>query len=699
MPRELEHVSNKVIIGKCFQCDSAVEMRRCFCLTGLTMIFKYSLLMCILMLFCFSVSAKATAIEGVVVTERGPLDGAVVKAYQSMQDALSDKNSIVSTTGKKPGFFRFVLPAGTYFFIASGSAEEKNFFAFHGANPVKIEEDPIWLPFIAFPLTAQIKTSSETSKIVGKVIYKGKPISEAQVSLYSQSGKNIRGLGLETKSTNNNGEFRFTPPPGSYVLVARKRNGGNGKMPLTRGDLFCFYGANPLIVEERREINIDINCHPKDDLQDFIAPNAKVKRSRSELARFRERKLIEPQMTISGRVLDRAGKPVKDIQVTAYLHDPSETFQMNHLRLDSENMTQTDAEGRYHLPVNKAGSYYLVARQHSGESPLKGEFYGLYEANTDHAVTINQGTVTADITVGKVMGDPPRREPAIGLITSNDTVITAPAVIERDTIWSGEVVAEAPVLVSRAATLTIAPGTVIRFKRVDRDGDGVGDGELRVLGRIIARGTSEKPIRFMSAQQKPQPGDWSYLLLFTSGEESVIEHTIFEDAFTGLQAHFSRAVIRDSVFRNNREGIRFGRAELDIEHNEIKNNDIGIRYHRLEGPVAIHGNIIKGNGVGLFLVPSSQQFVDFSADTYTPDPRYYMMPSIADNIITDNIKYNYQLGVRLSTDMPIGKNWWGTTDVALIRPTLFDRERDPELGSVTILPILSAPVQGAGPRR
>jgi hypothetical protein len=292
-----------------------------------------------------------------------------------------------------------------------------------------------------------------------------------------------------------------------------------------------------------------------------------------------------------------------------------------------------------------------------------------------------------------------REEPKLLNIGTAATFIKAPAVIEQDTIWSGEVVVEGTVLVARSATLVIAPGTVIRFKRIDRDGDGVGDGELRVIGRIIARGTPGKPISFMSAEHEPRSGDWSYLLLFTSGAQNVIEHAVFEHAFTGLQAHFSRAVIRDSFFRNNREGIRFGRAELDIEHNEIRNNDVGIRYHRLEGPVTIHGNVIRDNGVGLFLVPSTQKFVDSSADAYIPDLRYYIPPVIRDNIITDNIRYNYQLGERLSTDVPIGGNWWGSGNEAQIRATVFDRERDQELGKLLLVPVLSAPVKGAGPRK
>ncbi len=659
-----------------------------------------SYLLHFIIMLCLCTHAGATTIEGVVVTDQGPLDGAIVKGYLSLRDLLADNNPLISTPGEKPGFFRLDVPEGTYFFTASGTENNNKFYAFHGANPVKVENKPIWLPFAATPLTMPMKKVAETSRIAGRLRYKGKPVSQAQVSLYVLSEKNVRGLGLETKSTDGNGEFRFTPPPGSYLLVARKRVDSAGKRPLSKGDLFCFYGANPLALGDGREISVEISCHPKDDLQAFLAPDVTVKRSRAELARFREREPLKAGMGISGRVTDRDGKPAQDLQVTAYhRRDPGKAFQMHHLRLASENMVRTDANGRYFLPVNKAGSYYLVARQYGGESPLKGELYGLYEANPDHAVTVNQGAATADITVGRVMAEVSRDEPALPDKTAVARALKAPPVIDHDTVWSGEVLIEGALLVARGATLRIAPGTVIRFKRIDRDGDGVGDGEIRVLGRIIARGTPDRPIRFMSAEREPRPGDWSYLLLFTSGEENVIKYTIFEHAFSGLQVHFSRAIITDSVFRNNKEGIRFGRAELVVEHNEIKNNDIGIRYHRLEGPVEIRGNLITENGVGLFLVPSGQKSVDFSVDTYIPDIRYYMYPLVKDNTIADNLRYNYQLGERLSTDIPLEGNWWGNSDVERIRTTVFDREREPELGKVTILPILSSPVKGAGPRK
>jgi hypothetical protein len=59
-------------------------------------------------------------------------------------------------------------------------------------------------------------------------------------------------------------------------------------------------------------------------------------------------------------------------------------------------------------------------------------------------------------------------------------------VIDADTVWQGEILIDGVVVVARKATLTIAPGSIIRFRRADRNRDGIGDAELRVLGRLVA---------------------------------------------------------------------------------------------------------------------------------------------------------------------------------------------------------------------
>jgi plastocyanin len=75
----------------------------------------------------------------------------------------------------------------------------------------------------------------------------------------------------------------------------------------------------------------------------------------------------------------------------------------------------------------------------------------------------------------------------------------ADQVIKSDTVWSGRITVRGVVVVGRSATLTIKPGTTVLFEKIDSNDDGIGDSEIRVLGRLLAKGTQADPILFQSA--------------------------------------------------------------------------------------------------------------------------------------------------------------------------------------------------------
>lgn len=280
---------------------------------------------------------------------------------------------------------------------------------------------------------------------------------------------------------------------------------------------------------------------------------------------------------------------------------------------------------------------------------------------------------------------------------SGDSLLTN-TIIQQDTTWSGTIVIEGVFVVGRGATLTIKPGTTIRFRKIDTNNDGIGDSEIRVLGRIHAEGTKEAPIVFKSAEENPAPKDWSYVLIFTSAQKNILRYCLFRDAFTGLQVHFSTALVSDSVFTDNNEGIRFGRARFTITHNSIEKNNIGVRFTRMEGPVEMTANNIFHNRIGVFLVPSGQNIVDFFEPGRTGKPWNEGHLEIKGNNIHSNTNYDLNLGVKQKWDLAIGGNWWGTVDPQQIRNKIYDKFWDDELGRAIYQPLLKSPVQGAGPR-
>jgi len=648
-----------------------------------------------LFILLVALPAWSATIEGVVVSPDGVLDDASVEAYRDIRDIGASPPVARSVPGERKGFYRLDLPAGRFWLVARGKRGETPFFSFHGANPITPKEESIWLPFAAVPVTPPLPTAEPT--LSGVVTWHDTPLAGASVAIYPAEYDQFKGVGIATRTTDDRGRFSVDLPAGSYRVVARKKQKGSG-VGVSRGDLFCYAPANPVSVTDVRGVSITVPCYPRDDIRAFQTGGEPVKRQRRESIRLRESDPTPvPVATMSGLVTDPAGAPLPGMEVIGFLRKETERFSMNLLRLKGDILARTDDRGRFSLPVPQHGSYILITRERKGGAPEPGERFGIYEGNTDHAVDSRTPPEPLRLVASRVITEPlplpmtprPGRQ---GSITLRD------AIIDRDTVWSGTVTIEGVVVIGRQSTVSILPGTMVRFRRIDRDGDGIGDGEIRVLGRMLAEGTSREPIRFLSAEGSPRPGDWSFILFFTSPAENRLTHCIVSHAFTGIQGHFSRVIISDCQLSDNREGVRFGRAEMTIRHSLITGNDIGIRYHRFEKGSVIEKNDITGNGTGIFFVPSGQNRPDFSLDEYVADPSHLSPPVIRHNAIHHNRDAAFRHGFRQGYDSPVGENWWGTTDREAISRAIHDKSDDPELGRVIVDPLLTAPPADCGRR-
>lgn len=252
------------------------------------------------------------------------------------------------------------------------------------------------------------------------------------------------------------------------------------------------------------------------------------------------------------------------------------------------------------------------------------------------------------------------------------------AYITEDTTWSGTVVLRGQNVVRRGVTLTILPGTVVKFAWIDEDGDDIGDGELTVEGRLVAKGTRNNPILFTSAKESPAPKDWTFVQISVS-KNSLVEHCIFEYAFSGLQVHYSTATIHQSLFRNNFEGIRFSTTDILIEHNDLLDNYYGIRCEANGSRTTVRNNRFSGNDHAFFPVRKTWETV-----------------KVYDNNFEGSKNYQVKLGQTQYKDLDFTNNWWGTTDPEQIAAGFFDKDMEPLLGKVKFEPFLREPVQGAG---
>src|SRR4030042_6147911 len=95
----------------------------------------------ILLFYIFPALALAVDIniEGRVFTETGPTQGAKVYVYKSYDDINSGTPFLISEPTDEQGLYRFQLPPGEYFFTAKDNIDGKEFYAYHGNNPIKVE--------------------------------------------------------------------------------------------------------------------------------------------------------------------------------------------------------------------------------------------------------------------------------------------------------------------------------------------------------------------------------------------------------------------------------------------------------------------------------------------------------------------------------------------------------------------------------
>ncbi|MFZ2197309.1 MAG: right-handed parallel beta-helix repeat-containing protein, partial [Thermodesulfovibrionales bacterium] len=539
-----------------------------------------------LFIMCNPLMAQAVIIEGRVFNESGPMKGAKVYAYKTYEDIGTNTPVTVSGPADENGVYKLQLPEGEYYFTSSGSDNGREFFSYHGNNPIKLETENAWLTLMATEVKPPVYSDGVTS-LRGVVTYKGKPLKDAYIALYTSENRRFKGLGFRTESIEEDGTFNLSLPPNKYVVIAKKMEADNKIRPLRNGDLFCYYPSNPVEIKSDRTAQIEVPCYPKGDRHSFVATE-NIKENKYPTVEDLTEKY---KFGIRGRVTDIEGKPLEGVYVLAYRGNYDTVFMMFHVSHGTEYAGKTDKDGRYFIPVDSDGDFHVLARNTLGGSPHSEEIYGLYGGNPRHIVSFKKGEVVENINI--VVGEAMVHEVAYKV---KDTVkvdsidYKTDYIIDRDTVWKGNIFITGTLWVKRGVTLIVEPGTVVKFRKLDRDDNGIGDGELIIEGRIIARGTKKDRIIFTSAEEKPEAKDWSYVLFLATGSDNVFEYCEFQYAFSGLQIHYSNAKVIDCLFDKNNEGLRYNRSNVVIEHNTFLDNEIGIRFVRLEGKATIRDN-------------------------------------------------------------------------------------------------------------
>jgi len=181
-------------------------------------------------------------------------------------------------------------------------------------------------------------------------------------------------------------------------------------------------------------------------------------------------------------------------------------------------------------------------------------------------------------------------------------------ILTTDEIWSGQIHVIGQVIVPEGITLTIEPGTVVKFKHYRGYKKAWSKkGSLKVDGGTLrAAGAPEKQIWFTSDADEPINGDWGAITLLNS-EDSVFDYVIVEFGELGIAQFDSAASISNSIVRwNNMEGLYAERSRLLLKNNTLYGNayhEIAMEQYNQDAQII--NNIFKDGHFGIHFERSS----------------------------------------------------------------------------------------------
>jgi len=327
--------------------------------------FKQLLGLTIFCLVCSS-SALAAPVTGKVAVDGKGVAGVQVLAYPLTSLSLTGTPPFASPPTGAEGLFALELPPGSYYLLASGGG----WFSYYGRNPLSVPAEGlegINLPLVTASSPPPEITATVAGGVAGQVLQDGKPVANANVFVYPDLSAQFKGFGLGMSApTDAQGFFEVPLPAGNYYLVARVRHGGSLAGPLQAGDLFGYLPANPLTVGDGQVIKVALPV---------IAVPDKISRHAATMF---------GQTRVSGRIVDRAGKPLAGLQALLYADDS----MLNRPLYVSQ---PTTADGVFQLSFPSGGTFYLAARDTLGGTPAPGELYGRYHGADGAELKVETG--------------------------------------------------------------------------------------------------------------------------------------------------------------------------------------------------------------------------------------------------------------------------------------------------------------------
>jgi hypothetical protein len=310
---------------------------------------------------------------------------------------------------------------------------------------------------------------------------------------------------------------------------------------------------------------------------------------------------------------------------------------------------------------------------------------------------------------------------------STDTHITTSGRMMNDEVWQGDILVTGDVEIPEGVTLTIEPGTTIRFTAQSDDQSDEDEYDptdpstlhatmitILVYGSIEALGTPDQPITFTTDSSTPGDIDWQSIQVEGSGAV-YLDYVVIEYGYFGVQlntatltAMISNSTIQyvttccictfrhridNTVIISDSKFIGCGREAIDtysdqniiVQQNVFSDNYVGIM--SVGSDIVVENNLFTGNLRGMGVIEDGKPSITGNEFTDTDGAAIFLTdasPEIVNNNLYGNV-YNVQLEGS-SQDVTAENNWWGSDEKASIEESIWDGNDESSLGMVDYEP-------------
>jgi hypothetical protein len=306
-------------------------------------------------------AAAGPGVEGLAALRGDFVAGVVVLAFGEPGPGPKAAPIAVSAGTDESGRYRIALKPGSYYLVAVKTAgapwpfpgSKGDLFCYYLGNPIVVE--PGKMTRVGFNMVRvgdpPAPAAGEGAGLAGQVLFEDKPLGRAYVHVYRDVATNFRGMGLAAVPTGEDGKFRIKLPPGSYYVLARKRQGGGMYGPPGKDDYIGYLPGNPVTVRPGAFTPLALEATSRVDLLEEIWFTEGASAGWFE-----------------GDVVEAAGKPASGLYVLFYTDEAmsgTPAFVAG----------PTDAKGHFRVRA-AAGKFHLLARSNLGGPLETGEWFG-----------------------------------------------------------------------------------------------------------------------------------------------------------------------------------------------------------------------------------------------------------------------------------------------------------------------------------